>query len=81
MAYSRWTYSDWYVYKNASNGKLVCYHNSGLVANYEFNRNVDYFIRKNFPKIPKSDKVELKFIIDVANADYNDERNENEQKD
>lgn len=76
MAYARWTYSNWYVYPNASDGRLVCYHINGQVARYEYNRSVDYFIKKNFPKVDAGDKKELKHIIGLANLDYNDEREE-----
>ena len=71
MSYSRWSFSNWYVWADVS-GKLACEHLNGQGGRYEYNSDVDEFIKDNFTGLDKRDIRELKYLIEEANEDYNE---------
>lgn len=77
MAYLRWSYSNWYVYWTF-NGKDVVqvWHVDGADAEYDFNSDIDKFIKQEFNNVSKEDKEELKEALIEANEDYNEQKKE-----
>lgn len=77
MAYLRWSYSNWYVFWTF-NGKDVVqvWHVDGAGAKYDFNSDIDKFIKQEFNDKSESDKKELKEALIEANEDYNNQEEE-----
>lgn len=70
MAYLRWSYSDWYAYWDCA-GYVQVWHVEGGDGRYNFNSDIDEFIKREFNDKSESDKKELKEALIEANEDYN----------
>ena len=74
MAYLRWSYSNWYVYWTFDGKDIVqVWHVDGSDAKYDFNSDIDEFIKQEFNDKSESDKKELKEALIEANEDYNNQ--------
>ena len=70
MAYLRWSYSNWYAYWDCARYVQV-WHVEGGGGRYNFNSDIDEFIKQEFNDKSESDKKELKEALIEANEDYN----------
>lgn len=77
MAYLRWSHSNWYVYWDCA-GYVQIWHRDGAGARYNFNSDIDEFIKQEFNGFSKDDKKELKEALIEANKDYNEQKEEEE---
>lgn len=75
MAYLRWSYSNWYAYWDCA-GYVKVWHAEGGDGRYNFNSNIDEFIKREFNDKSESDKKELKEALIEANKDYNETKEE-----
>lgn len=75
MAYLRWSYSNWYAYWDCAGYVQVWYVNGGS-GRYDFNSDIDKFIKREFKDVPDDDKKELKEALIEANKDYNENKEE-----
>lgn len=75
MAYLRWSYSNWYAYWDCAGYVQVWYVNGGS-GRYDFNSDIDKFIKQEFKDVPDDDKKELKEALIEANKDYNENKEE-----
>lgn len=73
MAYLRWSHSNWYVYWDVA-GYVQVWHVNDEGARYNFNSDIDEFIKQEFKDVPKDDKKELKEALIEANKDYNEQK-------
>lgn len=78
MSYLRWSYSNWYVYWTTNCGKDVVqiWHNKGGSFLYNFNDDIDDFIKQFYGDVSDEDKEELKEALIEANKDYNEQKEE-----
>lgn len=77
MAYLRFSYSNWYVYWTFEGKDVVkVWHVDYGIAIYEFNSDIDEFIKQEFNDASESDKKELKEALIEANQDYNEQKKE-----
>lgn len=75
MAYLRWSYSNWYAYWDCA-GYVQVWHVKGGDGRYNFNSDIDEFIKREFNDKSESDKKELKEALIEANKDYNENKEE-----
>ena len=75
MAYLRWSYSNWYAYWDCA-GYVQVWHVKGGGGRYNFNSDIDEFIKQEFNDKSESDKKELKEALIEANEDYNNQEEE-----
>ena len=73
MAYLRWSYSNWYVYWDCA-GYVQVWHVDGGDGRYNFNSDIDEFIKNEFNNVSDDDKKELAEALIEANNDYNEEK-------
>lgn len=75
MAYLRLSYSNWYVYWTFEGRDVVkIWHVREGMKLYDFNSDIDSFIKREFNNVSKEDKEELKEALIEANQDYNKEK-------
>lgn len=75
MAYLRWSHSNWYVYWDCA-GYVQIWHLDGAGAIYNFNSDIDEFIKEEFNDKFDYEKKELKEALIEANKDYNENKEE-----
>lgn len=75
MAYLRWSHSNWYVYWTFNCREVVqVWHVNGGSAEYDFNSDIDEFIKQEFNNVSEEEKNELAEALIEANNDYNEQK-------